>query len=261
MFHTQLNDLANPKDSKAAQQQVQELFATVTSQLLNSQRFYGELLLRLDKRVDSQLPVAIALTTAKRPALLINPQRLNEMVRSDEDLLSLVEHVVSHLAWQHPQRYAGQGADQLVQLATDMAINDHLHPLYPGAVTRQQVNFKLGLHLTADLGSAEYLAQLKLILKKRSRWHQGTAGQKNAGSVPGNPRWLAGTESRGKTAIKSVGGEFVAGDPDQATGVSANTITAPAESATGKTGLRLAQARHGRFKRATKITGTSVQPV
>ncbi len=88
------------------------------------------------------------------------------MVCSDEDLLSLVEHVVSHLAWQHPQRYAGTRRDQLVQLATDMAINDHLHPLYPEAVTRQQVNFKLGLHLTADLGSAEYLAQLKLVLKK-----------------------------------------------------------------------------------------------
>ncbi|MFC6255414.1 VWA-like domain-containing protein [Secundilactobacillus hailunensis] len=166
MFHSQLNDLATQKEPKKTQQQTQRLFAAVTSQLLNSQRFYGELLLRLDKRVDPQLPVAIALTTAKRPALLINPQRLNEMVRSDEDLLSLVEHVVSHLAWQHPQRYAGQGADQLVQLATDMAINDHLHPLYPGAVTRQQVNFKLGLHLAADLGSAEYLAQLKLVLKK-----------------------------------------------------------------------------------------------
>jgi len=166
MFHTQLNELANQKDPNLLQRQTQILFQQVTSQLLNSQRFYGELLLRLNKKADTELSSAVMLTTAKRPVLLINPQRLNEIVRSDEDLLSIVQHVVGHLAWQHPVRYANQGTDPLVQIATDIAVNDSLVSLYPGAITRQHVNFKLGLHLTAGLGSAEYLTQLRLALRR-----------------------------------------------------------------------------------------------
>lgn len=166
MFREQLDNLTNLQDQQQLQQQTQLLFQRLTSHLLNSQRFYGELLLRLDKHANRQLPVAIALTTAKNPALLINPQRLSDTVKSDDDLLSLVQHVVSHLAWQHPERYADQGGDPLVQLATDMTVNEHLPSLYPGAITRQHVNFKLGLHLAADLGSAEYLTALKTALRK-----------------------------------------------------------------------------------------------
>ncbi|MCH5461464.1 VWA domain-containing protein [Lactobacillus sp. LC28-10] len=161
MFYTRLHALAHEQNSQELQRQTRALFQAVTSQMLNSQRFYGELLLRLDKRADTGLASAISLTTAKQPVLLINPVCLSEIIRSDQDLLSLIQHVVSHLAWQHPMRYAKQGADPLVQLATDMAVNDHLMSLYPGAITRQRVNFKLDLHLAANLGSSEYLAQLK----------------------------------------------------------------------------------------------------
>lgn len=164
MFQTQLSHLANQHDQTQLLKQTQALFQRVTSQLLNSQRFYGELLLRLDKQVDLQLPAAIALTSAKRLSLIINPKRLRESVQSDEDLLSLVQHVVSHLAWQHPIRYANRGNEPLVQLATDMAVNEQLTPLYPGAITRAHVNFKLGLHLPPQLGSAEYLTALKQAL-------------------------------------------------------------------------------------------------
>lgn len=172
MFYTQLKELAHQQNPHALQQQTQTLFREVTSQLLSSQRFYGELLLRLEKRADPELSVAVSLTTAKQPVLLINPVLLSEIVQSDQDLLSLVQHVISHLAWQHPVRYAKKGADPLVQLATDMVINEHLKPLYPGAITRQHVNFKLGLHLAADLGSAEYLSQLKNAI------HQDPTGTK-----------------------------------------------------------------------------------
>lgn len=186
MFLTQLNQIANQHNPKCRQQQTQALFQQVTGQLLNSQRFYGELLLRLDKQADMQLSSSIALKTAERPVLLINPKRLSEIVHSDEDLLSLVQHVVSHLAWQHPVRYANRGNDPLVQLATDMAVNDHLEPLYPGAITRQHVNFKLGLHLPADLGSAEYLAELKQVLLKDQTGTKAKQVKRILGQSPEN---------------------------------------------------------------------------
>lgn len=184
MFLTQLSNLADQTDPGQLQQQTQALFQQVTSQLLNSQRFYGELLLRLDKQVDIDLSSAMALATAKRPVLLINPQQLNETVHSDDDLLGLVQHVMGHLAWQHPARYLGEGTDPLVQMATDIAVNDSLKSLYPGAITRQHVNFKLGLHLTAGLGSAEYLSQLKRALRQDKTGSKGKQVKQMIGQSP-----------------------------------------------------------------------------
>ncbi|KRK98018.1 hypothetical protein FD04_GL000995 [Secundilactobacillus odoratitofui DSM 19909 = JCM 15043] len=160
-----LIELKQTSNSTSAATTMQRLFQSLAQRLLTSQRFYGELFLRLPKQLDVTQAAAIAIDTKPQLCLNINPQQLAVSIQTDDQLLALVTHVIGHLAWQHPARYESKGNQRLVQVATDIVVNAELPQLFPEAITRQRVNFNLGLHLPAGLSSTEYLSRLAVALK------------------------------------------------------------------------------------------------
>lgn len=93
--------------------------------ILQKQRLFGEVLLQLPRENDLQLPAMMGLRWEdNRLVLVINPEKLAH-VRNDE-LQSLLEHEALHLIWMHPLRYASYPHQDLVQIATDVAVNQYL---------------------------------------------------------------------------------------------------------------------------------------
>lgn len=168
---TQLQQLRATVDEDTQRRLTETLLQQATTSLLRSQRFYGEVLLRLPKRITMDQPIAMGLWTVPELALWVNPQKLAEQSGTGDELLAMLAHEIGHLAWQHPVRYAGQ-TGKLVQLATDLAINEVLPVRPPNGVSRAQLNYRWHLQLAPGLGSAEYLAALKRALGGESLGNQ-----------------------------------------------------------------------------------------
>lgn len=163
---TKLQTLLNvAEDKDAVFKEVQRIFQSVTRHLLVSQRFYGELLLRLPLQIDRTAKSALGLHGESQLSLVVNPDLLIANDPTDAQLTARIEHEIGHLAWQHPIRYQTMRQQSVVTLATDIVVNDHLKTLYPGAVTRGQLNFKLDLKLPANLGSEAYIKLIQAAIQ------------------------------------------------------------------------------------------------
>lgn len=168
---TQLQQLRMTADDEKRRRLAEALLQQATTTLLRSQRFYGEVLLRLPRQISTDQPMAMGLWTVPELALRVNPQLLGEQCATADDLLAMLAHEIGHLAWQHPVRYAGQ-TGKLVQLATDLAIDEVLPVRPPNVMSRAQLNYRWQLHLAPGLGSAEYLTALR-----RAMVTESTGGQ------------------------------------------------------------------------------------
>ena len=106
-----------------------------------------------------------------RLVLVINPEKLAN-VRNDE-LQSLLEHEALHLIWMHPLRYASYPHQDLVQIATDVAVNQYLTEPPQGTVTLSQLEKVLRQKLMPKLDSQDYLNILEqLPAKQQEKLHQ-----------------------------------------------------------------------------------------
>ena len=148
--------------------------------ILQKQRLFGEVLLQLPRENDLQLPVMMRLRWEDdRLVLVINPEKLAN-VRNDE-LQSLLEHEALHLIWMHPLRYASYPHQDLVQIATDVAVNQYLTEPPQGTVTLSQLEKVLRQKLMPKLDSQDYLNILEqLPAEQQEKLHQ--TGLKLSGS-------------------------------------------------------------------------------
>lgn len=106
-----------------------------------------------------------------RLVLVINPEKLAN-VRNDE-LQSLLEHEALHLIWMHPLRYASYPHQDLVQIATDVAVNQYLTEPPQGTVTLSQLEKALRQKLMPKLDSQDYLNILEqLPAEQQEKLHQ-----------------------------------------------------------------------------------------
>lgn len=140
--------------------------------ILQKQRLFGEVLLQLPRENDLQLPAMMGLRWEdNRLVLVINPEKLAH-VRNDE-LQSLLEHEALHLIWMHPLRYASYPHQDLVQIATDVAVNQYLTEPPQGTVTLSQLEKVLRQKLMPKLDSQDYLNILEhLPAEQQEKLHQ-----------------------------------------------------------------------------------------
>ena len=140
--------------------------------ILQKQRLFGEVLLQLPRENDLQLPVMMRLRWEDdRLVLVINPEKLAN-VRNDE-LQSLLEHEALHLIWMHPLRYASYPHQDLVQIATDVAVNQYLTEPPQGTVPHSQMQKALRQKLMPKLDSQDYLNILEqLPAEQQEKLHQ-----------------------------------------------------------------------------------------
>lgn len=140
--------------------------------ILQKQRLLGEVLLQLPRENDVRLPAITGLKWEdNRLVLVINSEKLASV--RDDELQNLLEHEALHLIWMHPLRYASYPHPDLVQIATDVAVNQYLTEPPQGTVTLSQLEKLLRQKLMPKLDSQDYLNILEqLPAEQQEKLHQ-----------------------------------------------------------------------------------------
>lgn len=141
--------------------------------ILQEHRLLGEILLQLPRQfADHQGAVVGLHWVGDQLTLVINPNMFNRLRHDDAQLL--LAHEALHVLWQHPLRYAGHPHPALVNVATDMAVNQYLPAPPPGTATLEQVQKLLRRRIPARLDSQDYLRILaKTSVAERERLKKG----------------------------------------------------------------------------------------
>lgn len=146
----------SPVDRPDASQRVTQIVAAIIHQY----RFLGEILLQLPRQYNPEVPGTAGLDwTGDQLVLRLNPSAVAKM--RDDDLQILLEHEALHIAWEHPVRYAHHPHQGLVQVATDVAVNQYLPAAPRGTTTIAQLERLLRRRLPEKQDSQDYLAILE----------------------------------------------------------------------------------------------------
>ncbi|QBP18609.1 DUF2201 family putative metallopeptidase [Acetilactobacillus jinshanensis] len=134
--------------------------------LIQRQPFYGILLAKIDRINNQRLQSPFSLGWYQHKIKLeYNPDVFAEWINTERDLLFWLEHEALHLIWLHPVRYPR--ANELTQMATDIAVNQLIPIKVQNQVTLEQINRSWGLSLIPNMNSKVYLNQLKQFLDKQ----------------------------------------------------------------------------------------------
>lgn len=175
LFHHQQE---SPADDNGDQ-----LVTNLVTAILHHHRLLGEILLQLPRVYDPATSGAVGIAwQGNQLVLKINSQELVKLRIDDAQIL--LEHEALHVIWRHPLRYAAYPHQGLVQLATDVAVNQYLPAAPAGTVTLGQLERLLRQRLPEKQDSQDYLAVLeKLSPEERDRLHR--AGIKLNGNHKG----------------------------------------------------------------------------
>ncbi|GEO68118.1 vWA domain-containing protein [Levilactobacillus acidifarinae] len=142
-----------------------ELIQMSDMYLLQHDPFYGRVLSQLAVTLQDR-PTPLGLRARETDwQLVVSPRALAQTAWTGAQWLAMLRHVVLHLVWDHPDRYAAalrspQQAS-LVRWATDAAVNDYLDDLPADAVTSRTLQQVIGHPVAAQQDSAVYWQALR----------------------------------------------------------------------------------------------------
>ncbi|WP_294974454.1 VWA-like domain-containing protein [uncultured Leuconostoc sp.] len=132
--------------------------------LLDESPLYGNIVMNLAREKDRNLDHALALKWHNhRWFLVINPDILTYLFTNHNQIALALAHEALHVIWQHPLRYAKKQQDSLIDLGTDLAVNQYLPDQLgdlPGALTLQTIFEMYGKMLPANEDSEVYISRL-----------------------------------------------------------------------------------------------------
>ena len=103
-------------------QKIDELVQKATMKLLDESRFYGEVVLRLNRVYDETVGGTMGLSwQAPFWELRINPILFEEVYHTVAEVKGALTHQVLHMVWEHPIRYADK-MNENENTATPIAI-------------------------------------------------------------------------------------------------------------------------------------------
>lgn len=168
----------NPQDAAL----VYQVMTQAIIQVLQSQRILGEILLQVPRKIDQEQDAILGLSWRKNQLeIRIAPTLLAEL-RSDE-VVVLLEHEALHLLWQHPLRYADSPAPALVQIATDIAVNQYLPEAPRKTMTLEKLERQLQRRVPPYQDSSNYL-HLLLSLSDQEKQKLRTTGRNSISTDP-----------------------------------------------------------------------------
>lgn len=139
--------------------------------VIQKNRLLGEVLLQVSIELAPELEGTLGLFWQQNQIILkINPQQLSAL--TSDELVILLEHEALHILWQHPLRYANSADQDLVTIATDVAVNQYLleHPL--GTMTLSRLQQITHQSIPSKQDSSYYLEFLrKLPINTRKKLH------------------------------------------------------------------------------------------
>ena len=174
-----------------------QLVTSLVTTILHHHRLLGEVLLQLPRVYDSVASGATGLAwQGNQLVLKINPRELAKLRTDDAQIL--LEHEALHVFWRHPLRYAAYPHQGLVQLATDVAVNQYLPAAPAGTVTLGQLERLLHQRLPEKQDSQDYLAVLEgLSSEEQDRLHRAgiklNGDRKGKKAAPGKNTLTADT--------------------------------------------------------------------
>ena len=177
-------------------QKIDELIQKATMKLLDESRFYGEVVLRLNRVYDDTVGGTMGLSwQAPFWELRINPILFEEVYHSVTDVKGALTHQVLHMVWEHPIRYADKIAEnaaeaKMVGLATDLSANQYIRGGFPGAHTLAEVEEMIELDLPTYADSSTYYNLLHPLMDTID--NEGASSQ-----LPGDDHkgWSTGAEA------------------------------------------------------------------
>lgn len=188
-------------------QKIDELVQKATMKLLDESRFYGEVVLRLNRVYDETVGGTMGLSwQAPFWELRINPILFEEVYHTVAEVKGALTHQVLHMVWEHPIRYADKMNEnaaeaKMVGLATDLAVNQYIRGGFPGAHTLQEVTDMIDLQLTEYADSSTYYNLLHPLMDTID--NEGASSQ-----LPGDDHkgWSTGAEAgeEAEAALRNV---------------------------------------------------------
>ncbi|MCI1975295.1 MAG: VWA-like domain-containing protein [Limosilactobacillus sp.] len=168
----------NPQDYAL----VYQVMTQAIIQVLQSQRILGEILLQVPRKIDQEQDAILGLSWRENQLeIRIAPTPLAEL-RSDE-VVVLLEHEALHLLWQHPLRYADSPTPALVQIATDIAVNQYLPEAPRKTMTLEKLERQLQRRVPPYQDSSDYL-HLLLSLSDQEKQKLRTTGRNSISIDP-----------------------------------------------------------------------------
>ncbi len=149
-----------------------------TARLLMDEPFFAAVSRRIDKRASTSIPTAGVMVNPDTAQfeLLYNPAFFEKL--TDAERRDVLKHEYYHIIFLHVTNRLPEGVNlKLWNIATDLAINSHLHNLPEGGLIPGQAPFE---DLPRGKSSEWYLAQLPDVFK-----HKQSPGQPGDGEPGG----------------------------------------------------------------------------
>lgn len=160
--------LRNLRQTPGNSELAQEILTQAIIKVLQSQRLLGEILLQVPRIVVSDQEAIFNLVWQNNRLVLKVSSDLAHL-QSDE-VMVLLEHEALHILWMHPLRYMDSSTPDLVQLATDTAVNQYLPEIPDGTMTIGQLQKLLHQKIVPHQYSSVYLHLLQgLTVKEKNK--------------------------------------------------------------------------------------------
>lgn len=157
-------------------------YSQLVTVLLHHQRLMGEIILQLPHRFDHQLQATMGLAWAGNQLVIsVNPDRL--LALRQDDAVLLLAHLALHVVWEHPARYANYSDQELVAVATDIAVNQYLPGTPHGTASLAQLRRVLRRPVPEKLDSQEYLQIINGASQEERKKLFHAVGGTNAGNA------------------------------------------------------------------------------
>lgn len=185
-------------------------YSQLVTVLLHHQRLMGEIILQLPHRFDHQLQATMGLAWAGNQLVIrVNPDRL--LVLRQDDAVLMLAHLALHVVWKHPARYTNYLDQELVAVATDIAVNQYLPGTPQGTASLAQLRRVLRRLVPEKLDSQEYLQIINGASQEEREKLLHAVGGTNAGNasktaaeqpVESHAGWVSGTQINADQAAR-----------------------------------------------------------
>ncbi|MDO4903206.1 MAG: VWA-like domain-containing protein [Limosilactobacillus sp.] len=181
----------------------------LVSQILREKRFLGEILLFLPRKFDTEFEAATGLVWVDNEICLkINPNEFAKL--RDDDAILLLEHNALHIAWRHPLRYDDHPDQDLVNIATDVAVNQGLSEDAPGTFSLEWAERYIDADFKEFQDSQVYLNILENLSGEEKQKLRSTMAKQGDGKAKNQPaheshdQWQSSAKAQRNSRIRQM---------------------------------------------------------
>ncbi|UQS85344.1 VWA-like domain-containing protein [Apilactobacillus apisilvae] len=164
-----INDLIykiNNSDNDKKINLIQKLISRVIIDSFSQNKIYGYILMNLKRTGDSNLKSSFALEWEENSLIIgFNPQLFSKSIKSEIDIIAILQHLALHIIWLHPVRYNGK--DNIENIASDISVNQYIDDVPKNAWTIEKITYFYQTKMPKFKDSSEYIKLLNTFMIKQ----------------------------------------------------------------------------------------------